>query len=716
MKRHHRGRGARLPAPPSAAPAAGDHPWVLVVLAGLLAFGGGLANRFTYDDRLVIEEAEPLLRDLPLASTVFSQDYFVTSHESTFRPVVTFSYALDYALGGLSPFVYHLQSLLWHLGSALLLYALARRLLPRPARRAALVAGLLFAVHPLLTEAIDNPSFREDPLATFFSLAALLFALRKGRGALAAAIGCYLVALFAKESAFVLPVFLLGARWLLGEQREAREKWLEAGGFAAATLFFILIRFRVMTSGPDYGEYPGGTLVPTVLGTPRIFVHYVKLLVAPWPLCADYSGVFDFPPATRDLVLSVVLLLALVAAGYVAGRRNRLVAFGLGWFLVALGPISNLIAIPVPAAERFLYLPFAGIALAVAAGWAELDARLTDRLRPIARWAGLAAIVALAVLTNLRHPVWHDNMALWGRTVRDFPRAWGARHGYGVELKERGELDRAAGELEAGAGGEADQVGERAHHQRPRHRLRHAEPARPVGAAAAPRAGGQPGRQDLPEPGDHALAPGRRGGRRSGVRAGGGEEPALRAGLRHAGVAQAAARRARGGAAQFRAGAAHQLQGPGGGAARARPAAGAAAATAGVAQEARSGQQERGARDRARRRRRARPALDGAARDGRPLRRHQRAAGAVPGPAVPGRRPGRRPARNARDAGRARDAGCAGDAAAARPHGAAALTLTLPDLYWTSTKKLPVALQVPGPVLVKVPLTRESPSAVPVNS
>ncbi|HEY3358219.1 MAG TPA: tetratricopeptide repeat protein [Polyangia bacterium] len=451
------GRSAAAPAPAAAGPRLGSwllrHPWVFVVLAGLIAFGGALGNRFTYDDRMVIEEAEPLLRDLPLLSTVLSRDYFLTSHESTYRPVVTLSYALDYALGGLTPVGYHAQSVLWHLGCALLVYALARRLLPRAGRGVALVAGLLFAVHPALTEAIDNASFREDPLATFFTLLALLLALRNTRAALWGALASYLVALFAKESALVMPLLLAGARWSLpAEERDRWDRRAELGGFVAVSLVFVVVRFVVMTSGPDYGEHPGGTLFATLLGTPPIFARYLRLLVLPWPLCADYSGVFDFPPRALPLVLSVLALAAYLALTVWLWRRHRLAAFGLAWFLVALGPVSNLIAIPVPAAERFLYLPLAGIALAAAAGAGALAPRVAGRARTLATLGGLVALIALATASNLRHPAWRDNHALWSRTARDFPRSWGAHHGLGVELKEHGELARAAAELEQALG------------------------------------------------------------------------------------------------------------------------------------------------------------------------------------------------------------------------------------------------------------------------
>jgi tetratricopeptide (TPR) repeat protein len=103
----------------------------------------------------------------------------------------------------------------------------------------------------------------------------------------------------------------------------------------------------------------------------------------------------------------------------------------------------------VPAAERFLYLPLVGGALAAGAAWEALDRRLDARARRLAASAGVLIVLTLATGTALRHAAWHDNGTLWRQTARDFPRSWGARHGLGAQLREDGDLAGAARELEA---------------------------------------------------------------------------------------------------------------------------------------------------------------------------------------------------------------------------------------------------------------------------
>jgi hypothetical protein len=435
-----RGQG-RAPAPPAPPPG----PWwaepraaaALVAAVVVAVFARSLANGFTYDEPLVIGQAQNFLRSTDYG-VLLSKRYFAASLEGTWRPFCTLTYMLD-ALVTFSPAVFKAQSIAWHVGAAFLVMALARRLLPPRHARFALVAGLLFALHPVTTETVDNASFREDSLVTFWTLAVLLLALRDRRWL---ALVAYALGLLSKESAVVAPVLLALIRVTrpLDERRAAPPLLRELAPFAVVTAGYLAIRFGPLSTVGQYASYPGGSLAGTLRGMPVVWAHYLRLMVLPWPLCADYTGYFAFADvAPRELVVSAVAVGAFVVALVVAARRGLgLVALGLGWFALALGPVSNFIPVPIPAAERFLYLPLAGLALAAAAG----AAALSDRLAP-ARWrlvvaAGGLVLVAFAGLVNLRHGAWHDDPTLWIDTVAINPRACGAQSAVGGTLLSRG--------------------------------------------------------------------------------------------------------------------------------------------------------------------------------------------------------------------------------------------------------------------------------------
>jgi protein O-mannosyl-transferase len=409
----------------------------LLVAALIIAvFAGSLANGFTYDEPLVIERAQGFLKSTDYW-VLFTKSYFGASLEGTWRPFCTLTYMLD-ALVAFTPAVFKAQSIAWHIGCAWLVMALARRVLPERHRRFALVAGLVFALHPVTTETVDNASFREDSLVTFWTLATIVLALR---GRAWGALVTFALGLLSKESAVVAPVLLVLARLVRpGVPRPtARALARELVPFGVVLVAYLAIRFGPMKTVGTYASYPGGTLAGTMLGMPAVWAHYLRLLVVPWPLLADYTGFFKFGVGVPVATWQLAVVLAFVAAIVLAARRGQTaLAYGLGWFALALGPVSNFIPVPIPAAERFLTLPLVGFALAAAAAAGWLSERLPRPARRVAVGVGVVALAGFAVIINVRHGAWHDDATLWVDTVEVNPRACGAQSAVGGSLLSLG--------------------------------------------------------------------------------------------------------------------------------------------------------------------------------------------------------------------------------------------------------------------------------------
>ncbi len=440
-----RRRGGQTPVP-GAAPALG--PWwarprgaaALVAVVVAVAFARSLGNGFTYDEPLVLVQAQAFLKSSDLSALV-TRDYFRGSLEGTWRPFCTLTYMVD-AFFAFAPATFKAQSILWHIGAAWLVMALARRLLPERHRRFALVAGLVFALHPVTTETVDNASFREDSLVTFWTLATLIFAF-DGRRVLA--LVAFALGLLSKESAVVAPVLLAIVRLTRPVTErpghpDRRGLPRELVPYAVVLAAYLAIRFGPLKTAGQYAAYPGGSLAATMEGMPLVWAHYLRLLVWPWPLCADYTGYFPFGHVrVAQLIASTLVVLGFVAALVVAARRGQtLLAIGLGWFALALGPVSNFIPVPIPAAERFLTLPLVGIGLAAAAAAGALSERLSPGAWRAARGVGLAVLAAFVVIANLRHGAWRDDTTLWDATVVVNPRSCGAQSAVGGTLLRRG--------------------------------------------------------------------------------------------------------------------------------------------------------------------------------------------------------------------------------------------------------------------------------------
>jgi tetratricopeptide (TPR) repeat protein len=435
---------------------------LLVVAAASLPYLGILDAPFVFDDTKLVRD-NPLLR--VEGAEAFSRligIFDVTSRawageevRENYRPLRFLSYWVDYritrSIYGDFPSadppstVFHVQNIFWHAANALLILAIARRLLD--SRSAGFVAALLFAAHPLATEAVTYVSGRRDVLSTLFFLAALWLHARTPASERLPWLSVFLAPLLfaagylAKEMVITLPAIVIA----LDIGRRARFDvrrcvvhilfWAVAAGFVAVTI-----------SNKDLIAVPvGGSAGSTFLTAPRYVLRYLGLVLAPVSQSIDYS--YDAIPASRNLLepLSTLpALLAVAGLALVAGLRALLgrgiASWGIAWFLVALLPVLHIVPIPERFAERFAYLPAIGVLLAVVAVW-----RRWERRSPRIALVGALCVCAVAFVgATLRNRDWTSPLRLWGSAVAAQPRAARAHLAYGNALKDAGRWREAA--------------------------------------------------------------------------------------------------------------------------------------------------------------------------------------------------------------------------------------------------------------------------------
>jgi len=427
----------------------------------LAVFWPTLSARFVYDAVLQIKTGD-FIHDpwnwLPvLSGRVLAMDVLDFN-----RPAHLASLMLDAAVWGREPFGYHLTSVLLHAANVVMVWAVgqASRLStqgvesqPRQAEGLSynVIAALLFAVHPLVTEAVCEPTFREDLLVAACTLGALLLAMRHDpatpgidRWRALACAGLCLLAVASKESGIAAPA-VLAVYWWLFRRDEPRAFWhLALAGGTVAAIAFLAARFLLEPETSAIFEakpqYPGGSFAAAMAIEPRILALYAQLVVLPVNLCADY-GIYS----VRHLPLPVALaiLAVLTAAATFAIRADRRMALAVALIVLPLVPVSNLFPIYRAAADRYMYLPMAGVALAV--GWLLdgpwLAAR--PRLREKALIAAMAAVALLGYGCIERQKVWASPLALWEDTFRKHPLAYTAASGLGEALRDVGRLPEA---------------------------------------------------------------------------------------------------------------------------------------------------------------------------------------------------------------------------------------------------------------------------------
>jgi hypothetical protein len=382
------------------------------------------------------------------------------------RPVEITSLMFDSLVWGKNPFGYHLTNILLHLLVTGLVFLLTRHVLtlrnPPPDQTwptvSAFLAALLFAVHPIVTEAVCEPANRKDLLAAAFGIGALLLAIRHNpetrRGDIVRIFLCILLCLLSigsKEVGVAFPAILF-LYWFLFRRGEpgAFWAWIIAGSAATATAFLIA-RFslehhpsEVFINAPSY---PGGSLGNTLFFIqPRILALYGFNLLWPLYLCADYNNysIRNFP-----LSFSLLLLAIFLAPLIWWARKDRRVLFGLAFAAAALLPVCNLVPIYHPAADRYLYIPLAGLVLLPAIA---LDGRWVTATSS-RRWAAaifsLLLIALLIPITLQREKAWSSEVALWQDTLDRNPRSFVARVNLPEVLLEAGRLQEAKEQSEA---------------------------------------------------------------------------------------------------------------------------------------------------------------------------------------------------------------------------------------------------------------------------
>lgn len=333
-------------------------------------------------------------------------------------PVVRWSLAMTTA--------HHAVNIALHVLSALLLFGIVRRTLLAPGLRARfaaagdLLAGavaLLWALHPLQSEAVVRVAQRAELLAGGFYLLAF-YAYLRGTAAdstwrwNALAMGAGALGMASKETMVTAPllVFLHDAMFVAGGWREAwRARWRLHAGLAAT---WVLFAFVVMQLGGGHGGGESVAWWAYALKQSEALAQYLRLSVWPAPLVMDYGS--EVVTALAQVRWQIVAFLGLAGMALFALRRRKLAGFAGAWFFLILAPSSSVVALDPTMAEPRMYLPLAAmIALVVVAGY-----EMTGR-RSLGLWLALPMVFVAA--TRARVADYESELRIWGDTALKRP-------------------------------------------------------------------------------------------------------------------------------------------------------------------------------------------------------------------------------------------------------------------------------------------------------
>ncbi|MEX2467739.1 MAG: hypothetical protein WD995_12585 [Gemmatimonadota bacterium] len=433
---------------------------VLVAVVAALVYANSLGNGFAYDDVPIVEDNATITSFDRLAQAVVSPYWPIPAGAdlALWRPVTTGVLGLQYIAGGGSPLPFHITNVLLHAAASGLLVLLLAHLMSLPA---ALVAGLVFAVHPVHTEAVANVVGVAELISTVAVLGACMLHLQGGersRWGRSLLIGLlFLIGFGAKEGA----ITLLGLIFLVDAARE-RLSFRDLPSYLARRwrVYFVMLvvavgmligRLEVLQGVATPNRPLGADLlaeIPKIWTLGEIWTHYVRLWVFPLDLSADYSpNVIPISFGWHAInVTGVALVLLVLVGSIVAWRRGplgvgsnsaRAAAFGVMWFLIAVSPVSNTVFVSgVLLAERTLYLPSVGLAAAV--GWLLVRmARDRPRAAPVIL---VLVLLAGSVRTWTRNPTWEDSRVVFLTLARDYPHSGRSQWLLGDTFLDRGQV------------------------------------------------------------------------------------------------------------------------------------------------------------------------------------------------------------------------------------------------------------------------------------
>ncbi|MFL6275115.1 MAG: tetratricopeptide repeat protein [Blastocatellia bacterium] len=453
------------PQPMKSPAAALSRRWALMIVLGLtfLVYADTTRYQFTYDDRgQIVENQAP--RSWSYAPRCFTEHVWKAQHPDEngvyYRPLFNLYLLVNYQLFQLNPVGWHLLLVIWHTLVTLLVYWLARRLLKDEA--GGLIAALIFGVHPVHIESVAWISGVTEPMLALFFVGTLLGYLRWRDGAwgeqamndsaasrpakwFALTLGLYVLALFSKETAMVMPALIFAYEWLFGERagRWSRAIRRAAPFLAMAAAYFVLRAIILKAVSVSMWQLP---LPVTLMTVPTVLWFYLRLLI--WP--TGLSAFYDTPYVAHPDAIFWLACLALAVIAAMLGlwaRRSKPVAFAAGLLILPILPVLNLTVFIEKEIvhDRYLYIPSIGFALllAVAVRKLRFDQFKVATLPGAQVLATLVVVLGLVALTMAQSAYWMNDLQLFARGVVIAPQNDIALTNFANELFNRGRLDEA---------------------------------------------------------------------------------------------------------------------------------------------------------------------------------------------------------------------------------------------------------------------------------
>jgi tetratricopeptide (TPR) repeat protein len=438
-------------------------PILILISYSFVVYLNALFGDFVYDDKDQIVD-NPWIRDIRNIPVIFSRSVWdfrpgvVISNY--FRPLMHIVYMFNYHIFGLSPWGFHLVNIVLHCGVSVLVFVIIRRLLTEHKVTASpwylsppFIAAMLFASHPIHTEAVTWIAGLPDVAFTFFYLLSFYLYIQFRDGVKRSyffSIFSFAIATLFKEPALTFPIMLVAYDYLFNKPDKTIIRGMKiyipyiiiSGGY-------LLIRDHALGAFSPAENYPDLSTYQLIINVFPLFRKYVTSLL--WPFNLNVWHTFHPISSLTEaegmisLVVTVIFSVAVVAAY----RKNRVALLGLSLFVIPLLPVFYINGIGgKPFAERYLYLPSAGFAVLLAVFWSWVRGKFPHTGRKIMTTIFVVIVGLYSFGTVDRNNIWKNELTLWSDTVRKSPDSTTAHYGLAAVYRSQAKLDRAVQEYQ----------------------------------------------------------------------------------------------------------------------------------------------------------------------------------------------------------------------------------------------------------------------------
>ncbi|MEO8209496.1 MAG: hypothetical protein ABI840_02960, partial [bacterium] len=420
--------------------------YLIIIVVTFLVFYNSLFNGFVFDDEFMIEKNVSIkyLRNIPKFFT--ADEGFHKIVGDYYRPVVSTTYAIDYAFWKLSPFGYHLTNIIIHIIACLLLFKIFSLLFSKYKYKNlfSLLSTLIFAVHPIHTEAVTWICGRTDSLVTLFFFASFLCYIQSRKDGAPEKSGkekkiisktgfknytflllsffFYILGFLSKEMIVTLPVIILLFDFVYRKKdlKYFKENIFIYSLFIIVTMVFLIARYFLLKDvvvRENYLYFIGKEYIVVFSTMLKTIPVYFRLLFVPFPLLYHYNGVISDAHSLLDLdvLLSILFIVFLILLSVYFYKKDSVISFCILFFLISLLPVMNIVPTMSLMAERFLYFTSFALVLLICHLTLKVSSlKVSSKKYSDILTIGLVVIICvLSYLSFVRNNDWKDNDTLY---------------------------------------------------------------------------------------------------------------------------------------------------------------------------------------------------------------------------------------------------------------------------------------------------------------